>query len=61
DGIRDNNDDNNDITGGSGLSVGNSITFGVIVNLLDDDSTTFDPNRLPSGASYTLTITANTS
>ena len=54
-------DNDKDVTGGSGLSVGNSLTFGVIIDLIDPNSTTFDPNRLPSSVAYTLEITANTS
>jgi len=49
-----------DVSGG-GLSQGSSLVFGMIINLIPDDATTFDPNKLPSGTSYTLTIEANTS
>jgi hypothetical protein len=53
-------DNDKDVTDGSGLSVGGSLTFGVIVDLIDSDSTTFDPNKLPSSVTYTLEIIANT-
>ena len=49
---------NADITGGSGLSVGDSIVFGLIINLLNNNN---DVSKLPSGTTYTLIITANTS
>jgi hypothetical protein len=53
-------DNDKDVTDGDGLSVGETLTFGVIVDLINPDSTTFDPNKLPSDVAYTLEIIANT-
>ena len=47
---------NVDITDG-GLSTGNTVVFGLIINLLDNNENVSD---IPSGG-YTLNITANTS
>ena len=49
---------NADLTGGSGLDVGNSVVFGLVVDLLDNNN---DVSKLPSGTTYTLNITAKTS
>jgi hypothetical protein len=49
---------NADITGGNGLSVGSSVVFGLIINLLNNNN---DVSELPSDTTYTLVITANTS
>jgi hypothetical protein len=49
---------NADITDSNGLSVGSNVVFGLIVNLLNNNN---DVSKLPSGANYTLIITASTS
>ena len=49
---------NADITGGNGLSVGSSVVFGLVIDLLDNNN---DVSELPSSTDYTLIITANTS
>jgi hypothetical protein len=43
------------------LSPGESVSFGIVVNLIDGGNQDNDPPDLPDGGSYTLTITANTS
>ena len=48
---------NADLTGGSGLSVGSDVVFGLVVDLLDNNN---NVSELPSGTNYTLTITAET-
>ena len=49
---------NANLKDGSGLGVGNSVVFGLVVDLLDNNN---DVSKLPSDTTYTLIITANTS